>query len=40
MCQASLGGLFSHNIGSLCVSVSHFGNLANVSNFFINIIFL
>ena len=31
---------FSNSICSLCISVSHFGNSCNISNFFIIIIFL
>ena len=31
---------FSNSICSLCVSVSHFGNSCNISNFFIIIIFI
>ena len=36
----SIGTIFSNNICSLHVSVSHFGNSPNISNFFIIIIFI
>ena len=38
--QASLLALFSNSTCSLCVSVSHFGNSCNISNFFMIIIFV
>ena len=40
LCQASLSALFSYSICSCHVSVSHFGNSCNISNFFTIVMFV